>query len=35
MHIPQLVDYLSWIQEVEHLPLEPKIYIRAMIGNIS
>ena len=28
-------DHYSWIQEVQNLPLEPKIYIRAIIGDIS
>ena len=33
MHLVQKDDHLSWIQEVQHLPLEPKII--AMIGDIS
>ena len=35
MHLAQKVDHESWIQEVQHLPLERKIYIRAIIGDCS
>ena len=35
MHLAQKVDHESWIQEVQHLPLVPKIYIRAIIGDCS
>ena len=35
MHLAQKVDHESWIQEVQHLLLVPKIYITAIIGDIS
>ena len=35
MHLAQKGDHKSWIQEVQHLPLEPKIYLIAIIGDIS
>ena len=35
MHLAEKVDLYSWIQDVQHLPLEQKIYIRAVIGDIS
>ena len=35
MHLAQKTDHCYWIQEVQHLPLEPKIYIIAIISNIS
>ena len=35
MHRAQKLDHESWIQEVQHLPLEPKFYIIAIFSNIS
>ena len=34
-HLAEKLDHYSWIQEVQHLPLKPKIYIKAIIGYIS
>ena len=33
-HRAQKVDHQSWIEEVQHLPLEPKIYIIAIFGDV-
>ena len=35
MHLAQKVDHQSWILRVQNLPFEPKIYIIAIIGDIS
>ena len=28
-------EHLQWIQEVQHLPLEPKIFIMSIYGDAS